>query len=375
VQDTDPSQNKRHADGVDDWIRLAQTPGVGPASGALLLGRFASPRDIFRAPRADLARLVGAVIADALLAPPSPDTLQLAVAVRAWLALPGNHLLTLYDSAYPALLREIADPPLLLYAKGRLDLLAAPAIAVVGSRNASSQGRANARAFARCFAESGLTVVSGLALGIDAAAHAGGLEGPGSTIAVMGTGIDKVYPASNRALAHQIADQGCLLSELPLGQGVRRENFPRRNRLISGLCRGTLVVEAALASGSLITAHRANDQGREVFALPGSIHSPLAKGCHQLIREGAQLVDSAADVLVELGMGPGASAGARPRLRAPDPAQALLLEALGFEPLDAGSLAGLTASEVGALQAQLLALELAGHVERLPGGLYQRLVQ
>lgn len=375
MQDTDPSELLPEADGLDDWLRLAECAGVGPQHGALLLARFGAPRAVFDASHAELSRLAGAAIASAVLAPPSPGLTEQALAIRAWLAAdPANHLLTLYDSAYPALLREIPDPPLLLFAKGQLALLGAPAIAIVGSRNASTQGCANARAFAHAFSAAGLTVVSGLALGIDAAAHEGGLAGPGATIAVLGTGIDRVYPARNSALAHRIAAGGCLLSAYPLGYGVRRENFPRRNRLISGLCRATLVVEAALGSGSLITARMANEQGRDVYALPGSIHAPLAKGCHQLIREGAKLVDCANDVLEECALAPAALPALADGRAAPTPAQAILLAALGHEPLEAGALAGLTATEVGALQAQLLSLELAGHVERLPGGRYQRVL-
>ena len=378
MQDTDPHPQQPEADGLDGWLRLAECAGVGPATGALLLARFASPEGIFQASRADLASLVGARIAAALHAAPTPETLQRIDATRAWLAAdPAHHLLTLDDSAYPPLLRHIDQPPLLLYAKGRLALLATPALAMVGSRNASSQGCANARAFARAFSQAGLTIVSGMALGIDAAAHEGGLEGAGGTVAVLGTGIDRVYPARNSELAHRIAAAGCLLSEYPLGHGVRRENFPRRNRLISGLCRATLVVEAALQSGSLISARYANEQGRDVYALPGSIHSALSKGCHQLIREGAKLVDSVAHVLEDFALQPGAGAApaAPASAGAPDAAQALLLEAMGWEPLDAGSLAGMTASEVGALQSQLLSLELAGLVERLPGARYQRIAR
>jgi DNA processing protein len=372
VQDTDPSAHSPQ-DGLDGWLRLEQVAGVGPLTAALLLERFTTPHAIFNASHATLAGEAGAAVASALLAPPPPSFAAMAGAVRAWRATPGNHVLTLADPAYPALLRQIPAAPILLYAKGNPALLSGPAIAIVGSRSASAQGRANAAAFARAFSGAGMAVVSGMALGIDAAAHEGALEGPGGTVAVLGTGIDRVYPNRHRALAHRIAAQGCLLSEFPLGYPVRSENFPRRNRLISGLCRATVVVEAALKSGSLITARFANEQGRDVFAVPGSIHSPLARGCHALIREGTRLADSAADVLGELALGssaPGAPPG--PPLA---PAQALLLDALGFDAIDAGSLAGLTDSEVGALQARLLALELAGHVERLPGGLYQRLIR
>ncbi len=371
MQATDPSAHPPQAGGLDGWLRLEQVAGLGPLTAARLLERFTAPHAIFQASHATLAGAVGPALASALLAPPPATFAAMAAAVHSWLAAPGNHVLTLADEAYPALLRQIPAAPILLYAKGNTALLSAPAIAIVGSRHASAQGRANAAAFARAFSGAGMAVVSGLALGIDAAAHEGALDGPGGTVAVLGTGIDRVYPNRHLALAHRIADHGCLLSEFPLGHPVRSENFPRRNRLISGLCRATVVVEAALKSGSLITARFANEQGRDVFALPGSIHAPLAKGCHALIREGARLADSAADVLGELALGLAAPGAACPLA----PGQALLLEALGHAPIDAGSLAGLTGTEVGALQARLLALELAGHVERLPGGLYQRLIR
>jgi DNA processing protein len=260
----------------------------------------------------------------------------------------------------------------LLYAQGRLELLQRPALAIVGSRNASAQGESNAAHFARALSEAGLTVVSGLALGIDAAAHRGGLAGVGSTIAVLGTGIDVIYPSRNAELAAQIAASGVLVSEFPLGTPAIAHNFPRRNRLISGLARGCLVVEAAVASGSLITARCAADQGREVFAIPGSIHSPLSKGCHALIKAGAKLVESAEDVLAELaGFQPSAQAStvASPAAE-PDTG---LLAVMGHDPVDVDSLcsrAGLSAEEV---TSQLLRLELDGRVTALPGGLYQRL--
>ena len=371
MQDTDPSAHPNQAGGLAAWLRLEQVPGAGPLTAARLLDRFTTPQAIFGASHAELASEVGPALASAVLAPAPAGFAAQCDAVRAWRDRTGNHLLTLADDAYPALLREFPAAPILLYAKGNAAMLSGPAIAIVGSRTASAQGRANANAFARAFSGAGLAVVSGLALGIDAAAHEGALDGPGGTVAVLGTGIDRVYPTSHRALAHRIAAQGCLLSEFPLGYPVRSDNFPRRNRLISGLCRATLVIEAALKSGSLITARFANEQGRDVFAVPGSIHAPLSKGCHALIREGARLADCAADVLGELALAAGAPARPLPA----DPAQALLLEALGFDAVDAGSLAGLTDSEVGALQARLLGLELAGHVERLPGGLYRRLIR
>jgi DNA processing protein len=293
----------------------------------------------------------------------------------AWAAQPGHAVITLADETYPRLLLEIADPPPLLYARGRAELLQRSALAMVGSRNATQQGTANAEAFARTLSEAGLTIVSGLALGIDAAAHRGGLQGAGSTIAVLGTGIDVIYPQRNAALAAEIAARGLMVSEFALGSAPAAQNFPRRNRLISGLARGCLVVEAALASGSLITARAAAEQGRDVFALPGSIHSPLAKGCHVLIKSGAKLVESAEDVLTELsGFRPsGFASTGEPSHKASAQAESGLLAHMGHDPVDVDALcsrAGLSAEQVSS---ELLRLELAGRVAALPGGLYQRL--
>ncbi|RJG15417.1 DNA-processing protein DprA [Massilia cavernae] len=369
MQDTDPTPESSQSDWTG-WLRLAEVPGVGCVLGARLLAGFGSPAAIFAAPHADLAATCGAQLASAILAPPPPSTLALIERTRIWLATQGKHLLTLHHPAYPPLLREIYDPPLLLYAAGHVELLSAPMLAIVGSRNASRQGEANAQAFARAFSDAGLTIVSGLALGIDAAAHQAALCGSGSTVAVIGTGADIVYPARNHQLAHQIAETGCVVSEYPLGHPVLASNFPRRNRLISGMSRGVLVVEAAAQSGSLITARMAAEQGREVFAIPGSIHAPMSKGCHRLIREGAKLVESAADVLEELAPAVPAARGA-----GAEPAAELggrLLAALGHEPVDGDTLALLSGLDAGALSAQLLTMELAGQLERLPGGLFQR---
>ena len=370
MQDTDPTQLPSRPD-IAGWLRLVSVPGVGCVLGARLLDLFGSPAGVFGASHQALAAACGETLAGAIAAPLSPSTAQLVERTQQWLSTPGNHVLTLLDADYPRMLREIHDPPLLLYAVGRLALLAAPSVAIVGSRNASTQGKANASAFARAFSECGLTVVSGLALGIDAAAHEGALAGAGSTVAVIGTGADIVYPARNHKLAHRIAESGCLISEYPLGHPVLASNFPRRNRLISGLSSGVLVVEAAAQSGSLITARMAADQGRDVFAIPGSIHAPMSKGCHQLIRDGARLVDSAADVLDELMPTIGrmaAPAGARQASQA----TGMLLDALGYDPVSADALALECGLDAGALSAQLLALELAGHLERLPGGRFQR---
>lgn len=370
MQDTDSTQHMAAPD-LPGWLRLSLVPGIGCVVGARLLGAFGSPAAVFAASRDALAAICGVSLADAIMAPPPPSAGPLLARTQEWLAKAGNHVLTLHHPAYPRMLREIYDPPLLLYAIGRLELLSSPAIAMVGSRNATSQGKANAQAFAQAFSNAGLTIVSGLALGIDAAAHEGALAGPGSTVAVIGTGADIVYPSRNHKLAHRIAQAGCIVSEYSLGHPVLASNFPRRNRLISGMAAGVLVVEAAAQSGSLITARMAAEQGRDVFAIPGSIHAPMSKGCHQLIREGAKLVDSAADVLDEVL--PGYAGAAQPeREDAAAPPSEQLLDALGYDPISADALAHACGLDVGLLSAHLLALELAGHLERLPGGLFQR---
>lgn len=371
MQDTDPAP--RSQTDLPDWLRLAQVPGVGCVLGARLIEQFGSPGAVFGAGRPAIAALCGPALADAILAAPTAASIELTRRTLDWLGEPGHHLLTLHDPDYPALLREIHDPPILLHAVGRIELLSAPSIAIVGSRNASGQGKANAQAFAQAFAGTGMTVVSGLALGIDAAAHEGALAAGGSTVAVIGTGADIVYPPRNHQLAQRIAAKGCIISEYSLGYPALASNFPRRNRLISGLCAGVLVVEAAARSGSLITARMAAEQGREVFAIPGSIHAPMSKGCHRLIREGAALVESAADVLdqLRLDLRPAATAPLA-SAAVPDGACARLLDALGYDPVDADTLALLCALDAGSLGAHLLTLELSGQVERLPGGLFQR---
>lgn len=354
--------------GLASWLQLALTPGLGPATLQRLLRQFGLPQHIVARKRAELAAFTTPAVIVALDSEPVARAVERALA---WAAEPGHAVVTLADEAYPRLLLEIADPPGLLYAQGRLELLGRPGLAIVGSRNATQQGEANAEAFARALSDAGLTIVSGLALGIDAAAHRGGLAGGGATIAVLGTGIDVVYPSRNAALAADIASRGLLLSEFALGTPPAAQNFPRRNRLISGLARGCLVVEAALASGSLITARAAAEQGREVFAIPGSIHSPLAKGCHALIKSGAKLVESAEDVLAELaGFRASGFASTQQPLAA---AESGLLGHMGHDPVDVDALctrAGMSAEQVSS---ELLRLELDGRVAALPGGLYQRL--
>ena len=322
------------AEDLAAWLRLSLIPELTPGSLRRLLAEFGGPEPILAASRGVLARHVGDAAAAAIKQAANDRALA---AVATWLDDPANHVITLADAGYPPQLLQIADPPPLLYVKGRIELLSRASIAVVGSRNATAQGVANAEAFARVMSDAGLTVVSGLALGIDAAAHRGGLAGAGASVAVLGTGADIVYPARNRALAHELAARGALVSEYPLGTSPLPANFPRRNRLISGLALGCLVVEAAVDSGSLITARLAAEQGREVFAIPGSIHSPLARGCHALLKQGAKLVESANDILEELKLQ--ASPPAAPAaIAAADPAMHHLLEALGHDACDLGKI-------------------------------------
>lgn len=356
------------------WVRLEQTHGVGPETARKLLSAFGLPENIFTASFSSLTQIVSERVAQALLAPLSDDTNALIDKTIAWASQPGNHVATLADTHYPKALLDIADPPLVLYAKGRLELLSSAAIAVVGSRNATAQGISNAEKFSEALSQAGITVVSGLALGIDTAAHQGGLRGTGSTVAVIGTGADIVYPARNRNLAHQIAELGCIVSEYPLGMPAIAHNFPRRNRIISGLARGVLVVEAAAQSGSLITARLAAEQGRDVFAIPGSIHSPLAKGCHQLIKQGAKLVESAQDILGEFGHYESRPVSTSPSQSADQDCDSNpLLIAMGYDPVDADTLSIRCGLDVAAVSAQLLTLELTGLIEMLPGGMYRRL--
>lgn len=375
------------ADDLEDWLRLTSVPGLGAERQRSLLAAFGLPQHIFAAGRSSVADVVGGKLADALLAPPVRDRIDPALA---WAAEAGSHVLTLADEAYPRSLLEIPDPPVMLFVKGDPGLLQHPGLAIVGARSATAQGMANAEAFSLDLAARGLTIVSGLAAGIDAAAHRGALAaGPaaGRTIAVIGTGIDRIYPARNAALAREIATCGAIVSEFPLGTPPLQHNFPRRNRIIAGLAQGVLVIEAALNSGSLITARLATECGREVFAIPGSIHSPLARGCHRLIRDGAKLVETAEDIIEELrgrpswstpgaadaeGSLPGATrppAQARPPI---DDEATRMLAAVGHDPVDLDTLSARCGLTVDALYAILLPLELDGHVTRLPGGRFQR---
>jgi DNA processing protein len=350
---------------LDAWLRLSLAPGVGNTSLIRLLSAFGSPEGVLAAGRGALSAHLTSAQCEALLAETDP---ALHAATAAWLAQPGHSLMTLADADYPKTLLEIADPPAVLYCNGRRALLSQPGLGIVGSRNATPQGERDAEAFALALSDAGLTIVSGLALGIDAAAHRGGLAGAGSSVAVVGTGLDRVYPARNKALAHQLADTGLIVSEFPLGTPPLPNHFPRRNRIISGLARGVLVVEAAPDSGSLITARVAAEQGREVFAIPGSIHTPLSRGCHALIKQGAKLVESAADILDELAW--------QQRLTPPEPKSPdadPVLNALDGAPSTLDTLAQRTGLTLDALSAKLLTLELDGRVAALPGGRYQKL--
>jgi DNA processing protein len=352
------------------WLALSLTRGLGGESARRLLKEFGSPDAVFNASASSLRSVVKTDVAAEISGGINDDTVGPALA---WLEGSNNHVVTLADNDYPQALLNIPDPPLLLYVKGRLDLLNRSALAVVGSRNATPQGINNAEAFAKSLSDAGLCIISGLAHGIDAAAHRGALRGQGNdrggSVAIVGTGLDIVYPSANRDLAHALAQQGTLVSEFPLGTPPLAANFPRRNRLISGMSLGCLVVEASLQSGSLITARLALEQGRDVFAIPGSIHAPQSKGCHALLKQGAKLVETAQDILEELGGAIEISALAS----SPEGANPLILEHFGFDPVDVDTLSlrcGLTIAE---LSAMLLTLELSGHICVLPGGLYQRI--
>ena len=374
------------------WLRLLLTPGIGNHSARKLLAAFGLPGLVFSQTEAALARVVSAAQATALRVEPA-ELPELLNTTLDWLQTEPatRRILVLGDPLYPQSLLTIEDPPLLLYAMGRPDIWSqnllnrSHCLAIVGSRNPSPQGVANARQFAQALAQAGLCIVSGMALGVDGAAHKGALDGAPqdalATIAVVGTGLDRAYPRQHLELAHQIARRGLLLSEFPLGTAPLAANFPRRNRIIAGLSRGTLVVEAALQSGSLITAQLASEQGRDVFAIPGSIHATQSRGCHALIKEGAKLVESAQDVLEELqgvaGTLPGPAAASLVFAEdAPDtPPESALLRALGFDAAGLDALQARTGLPTPELQAQLMTLELQGLVARLPGGLFQRLTQ
>lgn len=355
------------------WLALLRAPGIGPSTFATLLDHFKSPRAVFESGAA-ARRACGLLGAPALdyVQKPDWDTVEHDLA---WLAQPGRAVLTLLDAAYPALLREISDPPPLLFVHGDASCLAEAQLAIVGSRNPTPTGGETAFAFARHLAGAGLTITSGLALGIDAAGHRGALAGGGRTVAVLGCGLDRIYPVRHRELAQEIAARGAVISEYPPGTAPLPQHFPRRNRIISGLSLGTLVVEAALRSGSLITARCAAEQGREVFAIPGSIHNPLARGCHALLRQGAKLVETAQDILEELGPLAFVAATASEEVAEReefDGEYRKILESLGFEPTSIDTLVERTGLTAEAVSSMLLILELRGHIASAAGGLYSR---
>ncbi len=368
-------------DALAAWLRLTLIPGIGGETQRTLLKAFGLPEAVFAASHSALSGLIGSALAERLH---SHDASATIGPTLDWAAQTGNGIVTLADPEYPQALLDSADPPVLLYIKGRRELLNQPMLAMVGSRNATAQGERDATAFARSLGEAGLTIVSGLALGIDAAAHRGALTTLASTVAIIGTGADRLYPARNADLAREIAAHGAILSEFPLGTPALANNFPRRNRIIAGMAKGCLVVEAAPRSGSLITARLSAEAGREVFAIPGSIHSPQARGCHQLIRQGAKLVETSQDVLEELGwtaqpankekVGAGEmkcpAAGTAPK---PDSDEERVLTALGNSPSDLDTLSQRSGLTAAGLLAILLPMELGGRVAQLPGGLYQRL--
>ena len=382
-------------DELAGWLRLALTPGVGDITARKLLTIFGLPHRVFEQSLSALRECVSAKQAAALQQDPV-EWATLLDTTWQWLQADASsrRVLTLGDPHYPASLLEMEDPPLMLYAMGAEQLWAdsswslSPenALAIVGSRNPTTQGAANAHQFSQALAQAGFTIVSGLALGVDGAAHAGALEGAAAdqiaTVAIVGTGLDRVYPRQHRDLAHRIAQSGLLLSEYPLGTPPLSPNFPKRNRIIAGLTRGTLLVEAALKSGSLITARLAVEQGKDVFAIPGSIHSTQARGCHALIKQGAKLVESAQDILEELMPTFRAQVSAAQSGEVDEAMGAFsehsndpLWNALGFDPVGLDALLARTGMDTPSLQVRLMELELDGRVSRLPGGLFQRLVQ
>jgi DNA processing protein len=393
------------------WLALLETPGVGRETARRLLQAIGTPQAVLQTPTEAICRVLGSASAQAQtiaqgLATAYTRSAELIHRTEHWLqASDRRHICALGDAHYPPALLEIADPPLLVYLEGRIELLGAMSIAVVGSRRATVQGIENARHFSAELSRAGMAVVSGLALGIDAAAHEGALQAVGSTIAVIGTGLDEVYPPRNRALTQQIQAQGLIISEYAIGTPALKEHFPQRNRIIAGLSRGTLVVEASLPSGSLITARLATESGRDVFAIPGSIHAPQSRGCHALIKQGAALVESADDVLEGLAWSPVTqrkkapshhqaslplampehfepSASVYPTTSAAKPAlaaqlsehQTAFLHLLGHDPQTLDTLTVRSQMATPQLLALLMELEIQGVVECLPGGFYQQCI-
>ena len=359
------------------WVQLTRAPGLDSSALEAAIDLLGSANAILRAPEALLQRTgIGAAARDFLLNARSPSAAE-----QRWLGDARRHLLPFTDPRYPLPLHALSDRPIALYVEGNIEVLSDPQLAVVGSRNPTPQGSDTAFEFAHDLAERGLGIVSGLAQGIDAAAHRGALAAQGITLAVLGSGLDVIYPRSHRDLSEVIAQQGALVSEFPPRTAPRRANFPQRNRIIAALSLGTLVVEAARRSGSLITSRWANELGREVFAVPGSIHNPMSRGCHELIKQGAKLVETPHDILSELnfsaffaGSHPAPTTGV-PARRAPagmDNEHKILLDALGFDPADLDKLVVRTGFKPEAVSSMMLILELEGHVQAAPGGRYSR---
>lgn len=355
--------------GLYFWLRLVLTPGIGGENQRKLLKAFGLPREIFAASLAELAETVGEKNALALKNFDQESSVEKAML---WSEKPDCYILTIADEKYPTLLLDTIDPPTLIYVRGQLETLNKPSLAIVGSRNATPQGLNTTRQFAKELAEkSGMVIVSGLALGIDQEAHRGALEGNGYTIAVLGTGVDRVYPVNNRSLALNIIEKGVVISEFPLGTPPIGSNFPRRNRIISGLSLGVLVIEAAINSGSLITARLAAEQGRDVFAIPGSIQSPVSKGCHKLIRDGAKLVEKVDDIIEEIRL--------KTAIHKPidessiDQKGLLILNALGHANSSLDDLVLNTKLSAEELLPILLSLEMDNLIATLPGNQFQRL--
>ena len=382
---------------LESWIRLWRVPGIGTKKYQLLLENFGNPTNVFASNSSELTQ-AGISSKDANAIIDHKETNDSSQADLAWLATSDHHhIITIHCETYPQRLKQISDPPAVLYVHGNLSILNDPQIGIVGSRNPTQSGQNNAYEFAKHLAHTGLCVTSGLAMGVDGAAHQGVLDGNGPTIAVIATGIDRVYPAKHRDLAHKIVNNGAIISEFPLGTHPDSRHFPRRNRIISAMSYGVLVVEAALKSGSLITARLAMEQNREVFAIPGSIHNPLAKGCHQLIRQGAKLVETAEDILEEmanvidlkdhqstsLDSEDSSKSSQSMNLEKAnevsvsgshlDPEQQDLLDKMGYDPIGIDQLVMTTTYDAAEIAAMLLMLELQNVVSANGGGTYTRI--